>query len=114
MNSSDTIRLHALQFKKQLSGSGTSGVLLDSILEQDPEVAAKAMRNICALISPELFDKIEEYCNALEFSKREVVEMALIDFMEKAKKIMEEVKPFEDVPELAGTIHDFTRANDQE
>lgn len=114
MNSSDTIRLHALQLKKQLSGSGISGTFLDAVLAQNPDVAAKAMRNICALISPELFDKIEQFCKNLELSKREVVEMALIDFMEKANNIMDEVKPFENVSELASTIDDFTRANDQE
>lgn len=114
MNSSDTIRLHALQLKKQISGHGISGTFLDAVLAQNPEATAKAMRNICALISPELFQKIEEFCKALELSKREVVEMALIDFMEKAKKIMDEVDPFEDASELASTIDDFTRANDQE
>lgn len=114
MNSSDTIRLQVLKLKQQISGTGLNGTFLDVVLAQNPEATAKAMRNICALISPELFDKVEQLCKNLELSKREVVEMALIDFMEKANKIMDEVKPYEDMDQLSATLDDFKRANDQE
>jgi len=88
MRTDEILLLQALKFK-QLSHQGFSGPdLVERVLEANPEEAKKSMRNICAFISPELFQEIEEIRNLLEFSKRQIVEMALLDFVEKAKKIV--------------------------
>lgn len=90
MRTDDTLRLQALKLK-ELNTRGWSGPdLIQSLLDSNPEEAKEKMRNICAFISPELFDQVEGVCNLLSLSKRQVVEMALIDFLAKAESIMEE------------------------
>lgn len=95
MRTDETLLLQALKIK-QLATRGYSGPesLLDRVLESNPEEAKKSMRNICAFISPQLFDDVNGLSNVLEISKRQIVEMALLDFMEKAHKIIKEVDPF--------------------
>ena len=67
--------------------------LIEWAAQQNPEAVKAELRNICALISPGLFLEVENLCNVLEFSKREFVEMALIEFVEKANAIVREVNP---------------------
>lgn len=89
MRTDDTLRLQALKLK-ELNTRGWSGPdLLEHLIEANPQVKEK-MRNICAFISPELFDQVEGVCSLLSLSKRQVVEMALHDFLTKADSIMEE------------------------
>jgi hypothetical protein len=94
MRTDETLLLQVLKFKQlNTKGHSLGHDLVDRMIEDQPEVKEK-MRNICAFISPELFEKIESLGNFLELSKREIVEMALLDFVEKANKIVEEVDPF--------------------
>lgn len=66
-------------------------------------------RNICAKIWVGLFDEIEQYCGLLEISKRQFVESALIDMLEKTKQIFYEVDPYDTkVPADAQTV-DLTK-----
>jgi hypothetical protein len=92
MKSSEIVTLQLLKFKELHQNSNAS--LVDAVLSQNPEVK-ESLRNICALISPELFNQVEEAASMLDISKRLIVEMALIDFMEKVKGLVEEVNPFE-------------------
>lgn len=87
MNTIDTLTLKALQLKDTFTGS-SSAPLLDHLLETNDNAKA-AMRNICAFISPELFESVEGVGKTLGLSKRQMVEMALIDFMEKVDQVME-------------------------
>lgn len=102
MRTDDTLRLQALKLK-ELNTRGYSGPnLVDSLIESNPDQAKQKLRNICAFISPEMFTNVEGVCNLLSLSKREVVEMALSDFLEKADNIIEEVGSF---PAQAGKEH---------
>lgn len=49
------------------------------------------MKNVCALIHKSLFDQLESTCGLLEISKRKFIEMALIEMLERADKIIDEV-----------------------
>ena len=93
MNSSETIRLQVLKLKELNQNSNSA--LVDTVLAQNPEAAKESFRNICALISPQLFNQVEQAASMLDISKRLVVEMALIDLMAKVDSIVEEVQPFE-------------------
>lgn len=95
MKTDELLTLKALQLKSSIYGGTSGSDLVDSVLSKNPEIAKEAMRNICAFISPELFQKVEIVCANLEMSKRQVVELALIDFMEKVDSIMEKINPFE-------------------
>lgn len=86
MNTIDTLTLKALQLKDTFTGSSGSFVL-DHLLETNEEAKA-SMRNICAFIHPDLFERVEGVGKTLGMSKRQMVEMALIDFMEKVDEVM--------------------------
>lgn len=101
MNTSELIQLQALKLKQANTNSNTD--LIESLLAANPEEAKKGMRNICALISPLLFDKVEELANLLGFSKRQLIEMALIDLVKKASEIVDQVDPFEGLEDEHGT-----------
>lgn len=95
MTPSETLQLQALKLKQLYTrGSSNPGALLDEVIRQNPDEAKAQLRNICALISPELFEKVENLCNVLDLSKREFVEMALVEFVELAEKVLREVDPF--------------------
>jgi hypothetical protein len=97
MNSTETLRLQALKLKQlTTNGNDFSDALVDELIKQNP-AEPPPLRNICAFISPVLFDEIEGLCSTLSISKRRFVEMALIDLMAKANSIVEEVQPFEGV-----------------
>jgi hypothetical protein len=96
MNTHQTLMLHALK-AKQLNDQGFSGGdLVGNLIDGQEEVKAK-MKNICAFISPELFNEVDVLTHLLELSKRQVVEMALVDFIEKANAVINEVDVFENV-----------------
>jgi len=83
MKTDELLTLQALKFKQSLTG-GVNSKLAEHVIENTPQLKEK-LRNICAFISPELFDDIESLCGVLDLSKRQFVEMALVDLVEKAK-----------------------------
>lgn len=94
MTPSDTIRLQALKLKELNTRNmnlAISEKIIDAAIAQDSSQVE--MRNICAMISAEMFKDIEELCDLLDLTKRVVVEMALIDFIAKAREIVLEVNP---------------------
>lgn len=95
MNFQETIQLKALALK-QFRTRGVSDNLHEHLLEQavkTPEGAALT-RNICAHISVQLFQRVEECCSMLDLSKRQFVEMALKEALDRAETIVAEVDPF--------------------
>lgn len=92
MNFDETIRLQALK-QKQLTTRGMDDAIAEQILKHAPEVPEQT-RNICALISVKLFNDVENCCQMLDISKRRFVEMALVEALDKAAVIVDEVNPF--------------------
>lgn len=96
MNTTQTLMLQALKVK-ELNTRGfasVSGDLINNMIENSDELKVK-MKNICAFITPTLFNDVEELGLLLDLSKRQIVEMALTDFLAKAYQIVEEVDVFE-------------------
>lgn len=82
------IQYHALHHMYGTDGNK----IIDSMLASDPSIAEKnKLRNVCALIHSELFDRLENMCSFLDISKREFIEYALIEALNLANKITEEV-----------------------
>jgi hypothetical protein len=99
MSPKETLTLQALKLKALHTRGCSDPAFLEALLENaTPEEKAQATetRNICALVSLPLFDKVEQLCGLLELSKRQFVEMALVDFVAKANLVMAEVDPFSD------------------
>jgi arsenate reductase-like glutaredoxin family protein len=100
MNTIDTLTLKALQLKQSISGSGGfPSDIVDHIIEKNPEATKESMRNICAFISKELFAEVEQLCNNLSLSKRQLIEMALIDIIAKAHEVMTRHEVFDALDE---------------
>jgi hypothetical protein len=95
MNSDDQLRLAALQIKQlQSHGTRLEEHLLQAAIDQNPEEAKAHFKNICATVGIGLFERVDTICRMLDLSKRQFVEMALIDLCEKSDSVIMEVKPF--------------------
>lgn len=58
------------------------------------------LKNVCAKVSTELSDQLDEVCGVLSISKRRFIESALIEALKTARSIMDdEVDIFEHVGE---------------
>lgn len=95
MTPSQIIHLQALKLKSTIEGSNPS--LMDAVLNNpiNKEELKKDFRNVCALIHVTQFDELENLCNLLDLSKRQVISMALSDFIPMANAIVNDVNPFE-------------------
>jgi hypothetical protein len=90
MNFDDLIQYKALHRQYTISGS-----LPDSLLDSVPaEDKKKHLRNVCALISVDLFDQLEHTCGILEITKRQFIEAALMECLTKAAPKVTETEEF--------------------
>jgi len=89
MDTRETLILKALEFKAVSSGAANSA-LVDHLLAQNPEQADVLTKNVCAQVPRPLVDEMEELGSLLDLSKREIVTLALRDFVTKAKAILDE------------------------
>lgn len=98
MNTREILILKALQFKQmyQQGHSLDSGDLVDRLLDSDPAKADELTKNVCARIPLELAKDMEAIGGLLNLNKREIITLALNDFLDKAKATLEE---FEALPE---------------
>lgn len=95
MNFQEVIQLKALELK-QLHTQGVGDTVHEHLLEQalkTPEGQALT-RNICAHVSIDLFQRVEGCCSMLNLSKRQFVEMALKEALDRADAIVDQVDPF--------------------
>ena len=85
----ELILAKAYQFKTQNSN------ILD-VIERAGGIPESLVKNVCAKVSIELSDDLDEVCNLLSISKRQFIEIALIEALSKARQIMDdEVEMFE-------------------
>lgn len=68
-----------------------SGHITDKLLEEGVASGDLTIRNVCAKVSSTLVDRLDEVCGFLHVSKREFVERALIDALDRASVVMEPV-----------------------
>lgn len=95
MKSEELLMLQALKLKKMNSRGYEGPDLVDQLILQNPDGAKENLRNICAFISPELFGQIDSLCDLLDLSKREFVEMALVDLVSKAHAVIDQTNAME-------------------
>lgn len=89
MNTRETLILKTLTWKQGLSGSVPGG-FVDRLLDENPEKADEITKNVCARIPLELAKEMETLGDMLELNKREIITMALNDFLAKAKDTLTE------------------------
>lgn len=88
MNLDETLRLHALKLKAGHSNSRLVEMALESA---DPA----QIKQMCAKVSVQLSDEIDQVCGLLDIPKRAFIELACIDALEKAHKHLEETGALE-------------------
>lgn len=89
MNTRETLILKTLTWKEGLTGSG-HGAMVDRLFEENPEHADQITKNVCARIPLDLAQDMEAVGGMLGLNKREIMTMALIDFLEKARETLTE------------------------
>ena len=85
MNFDEMIQLQLLKLKATVSGR-TGGAFLDQLLEEAGETPQ--IRQMCAKVSSVMYDDLENVCKLLEMSKREFIEMAVGDALQKAHDLI--------------------------
>lgn len=93
MTPSEVIKFQSFKLKSTLSNL----FLVEPLLENpaNSEDLKKDFRNVCSLLHVSQFDQLTELCTLLDLTKREVISMALTDFIPKAQALVDEINPFE-------------------
>jgi hypothetical protein len=79
MNLDEILQLQVLKQKSSYAGRG---VLLENLIEEGaPDLP---LRQMCAKVSAELYSRLENICGALDMSKREFIEAAVSDALDRA------------------------------
>ena len=88
MNTRETLVFKTLAWKQTLTGSGAD--LVDHLLDQDQEKADELTKNVCARVPLQLAQDMEAVGGMLDLNKREMITLALNDFLAKAVATIEE------------------------
>ena len=96
MTPSEIVKLQAFKLKDIVSNRFIVDALLDDPANAD--ALKKDFKNVCSLLHIKQFDELTELCTLLSLTKREVISMALTDFIPKAHAVIAEVDPFASVP----------------
>jgi hypothetical protein len=84
MTFDDLIRYKALHLKYV-----SDNMALTDMLAEDTIQHSIPMKNVCAMITQQLFDDLTSTCGLLDISKRSFIESAIIEALTKAKSIMD-------------------------
>lgn len=101
------LTLQALRFKFD-----DSAKLIDAVFDgpEGDELKTKLkMKNVCTPLAGELVERLENTLGILNMSKREFLELAVIEALDKAQAILDEVG-FEDELQARGAIQDGQEA----
>ena len=94
MNTRETLVFKTLAWKQTLTGSGAD--LVDHLLDQDQEKADELTKNVCARVPLQLAQDMEAVWGMRDLNKREIITMALNDFLDKARDTITEFKAWPD------------------
>ena len=97
MNTREVLILKTLSWKQSLGGfSDLNSDLVDRALDQNPEQADTITKNVCARVPLQLAQDMEAVGGMLDLNKREIITMALNDFLDKARDTITEFKAWPD------------------
>lgn len=74
-----------------------NGKLFDHLLDsgQLVDTGSVELRNVCAKLSVELADRLDNTLGLIDMSKRQFIEMALIEALDKVDQAVQELDAFE-------------------
>ena len=101
MNTREILVFKTLAWKQTLTTGGLGSLnadLVDRALDENPEQADTLTKNVCARVPLQLAQDMEAVGGMLDLNKREIITMALNDFLDKARDTLTEFKAWpEDV-----------------
>lgn len=93
--------LNAIVTEKSLSvvnGSDSARIL--DMISDDPDYGGQ-IKNVCAKVSVQLSNEVDQICDLLDISKRRFMEAALLAAVAEAKEIMESEGVYDHFEQLA-------------
>lgn len=81
MNLDEMIQLGTLKLKADMQGLGVERLFGEAVFEDHKD----KLRNVCALISPELFEALDDACQKLSVTKRQFIEAAIAEGVQRAE-----------------------------
>ena len=99
MNTREILVFKTLAWKQTLTTSGLGSLnadLVDRALDENPEQADTLTKNVCARVPLQLAQDMEAVGGMLDLNKREIITMALNDFLDKARDTITEFKAWPD------------------
>lgn len=81
----EVLQLQVLKLKAAQSGQ-VPGRLMDQLIEQGE--GKVEVRNMCAKVSPQLYESLENVCGLLDMTKRQFIEAAVADAVAKAEELI--------------------------
>lgn len=92
------IQYRALNMKANVEGQAFNSEAVDRMIDKEAASGTPHIKTVCAPITIELFDRLTNTLSLLDISKRTFIEAAIIEALNKADVIMEEVDIFEGQP----------------
>ena len=99
MNTREILVFKTLAWKQTLTTGGLGSLnadLVDRALDENPEQADTLTKNVCARVPLQLAQDMEAVGGMLDLNKREIITMALNDFLDKARDTLTELKAWPD------------------
>ena len=99
MNTRELLVFKTLAWKQTLTTGGLGSLnadLVDRALDENPEQADTLTKNVCARVPLQLAQDMEAVGGMLDLNKREIITMALNDFLDKARDTLTEFKAWPD------------------
>ena len=99
MNTREILVFKTLAWKQTLTTGGLGSLnadLVDRALDENPEQADTLTKNVCARVPLQLAQDMEVVGGMLNLNKREIITMALNDFLDKARDTLTEFKAWPD------------------
>ena len=99
MNTREILVFKTLAWKQTLTAGGLGSLnadLVDRALDENPEQADTLTKNVCARVPLQLAQDMEAVGGMLDLNKREIITMALNDFLDKARDTLTEFKAWPD------------------
>lgn len=93
MSTRETLILKTLAMKALNNGADGAN-FIDSILAQNPDEADQITKNVCARIPLSLAEEMESVAAHLSLNKREIITMAIVDFLNQANETIHEFNAF--------------------
>ena len=104
MNTREILVFKTLAWKQTLTTGGLGSLnadLVDRALDENPDQADTLTKNVCARVPLQLAQDMEAVGGMLDLNKREIITMALNDFLDKARDTLTEFKAWPDDVEEA-------------